>query len=73
MANKDLCKMHDTAIALQECIDAIEAGEYNNHMSDTERRGLDTIFELALYLVNDLEYDVENILSREDNKNIDES
>ena len=40
---------------------AIEEGEYNNGISDTEKRGLDEIFELAHRLVNDLEYDVESI------------
>ena len=66
MANMSYCRFENTANDLRDCIYAIEEGEYNSGISDTEKRGLDEIFELAHRLVNDLEYDVESILSSDD-------
>ena len=60
------CRFENTANDLRDCIYAIEEGEYNESISNTEKRGLDEIFELAHRLVNDLEYDVESILSNND-------
>jgi hypothetical protein len=66
MANMSYCRFENTANDLRDCVYAIEEGEYNNGISDTEKRGLDKIFELAHRLVNELEYDVEAILSKDD-------
>ena len=60
------CRMRNTANDLQDCINAIEEGEYTDEISREERQGLDEIFELAQYLVNDLQYDVEKILNKYD-------
>lgn len=61
------CRFENTANDLRDCVHAIEAGEYNDGISESEKQGLDEIFELAHRLVNDLEYDVESILSSDDN------
>ena len=61
------CRFENTANDLRDCVYAIEEGEYNNGISNTEKRGLEEIFELAQQLVNQLEYDVEEILSSDDN------
>ena len=66
MANLSYCRFENTANDLRDCVYAIEEGEYNDGISDTERRGLEKIFELAHQLVNELEYDVESILSSDD-------
>lgn len=66
MANMSYCRMRNTANDLQDCINAIEEGEYTDEISREERQGLDEIFELAQYLVNDLQYDVEKILNKYD-------
>jgi hypothetical protein len=66
MANMSYCRFENTAMDLRDCINAIQDGEYNEHISNTERSGLEQIFELAHQLVNDLEYDVESILSKDD-------
>lgn len=60
------CRFENTANDLRDCVYAIEEGEYNDSISGSERRGLEEIFELAHRLVNDLEYDVESILSSDD-------
>ena len=60
------CRMQNTANDLQDCINAIEEGEYTDEISREERQGLDEIFALAQYLVNDLQYDVEKILNKYD-------
>lgn len=67
MANMSYCRFENTANDLRDCVYAIEEGEYNNGISDTEKRGLEEIFELAHQLVNELEYDVEAILGSDDN------
>ena len=66
MANMSYCRMRNTANDLQDCINAIEEGEYTDEISREERQGLDEIFALAQYLVNDLQYDVEKILNKYD-------
>jgi len=66
MANMSYCRFENTANDLRDCVYAIEEGEYNNGISNTEKRGLEEIFELAHRLVNDLEYDVESILNSDD-------
>ena len=66
MANMSYCRFENTANDLKDCVYAIEEGEYNNGISNTEKRGLEEIFELAQQLVNQLEYDVEEILSSND-------
>lgn len=67
MANMSYCRFENTANDLRDCVYAIEEGEYNNGISRSERRGLEEIFELAQQLVNQLEYDVEEILSSDEN------
>lgn len=67
MANMSYCRFENTANDLRDCVYAIEEGEYNNGISKSEKRGLEEIFELAHQLVNELEYDVEEILSSDDN------
>ena len=66
MANMSYCRFENTANDLRDCVYAIEEGEYNNGISNTEKRGLEEIFELAQQLVNQLEYDVEEILRSDD-------
>jgi len=58
------CRFENTANDLRDCVYAIEEGEYNKDISGSERQGLEEIFELAHQLVNELEYDVETILNR---------
>ena len=63
MANMSYCRFENTANDLRDCVYAIEEGEYNKDISESEKRGLEEILELARQLVNDLEYEVESILS----------
>ena len=60
------CRFENTANDLRDCVYAIEEGEYNDGISKSEKQGLEEIFELAHQLVNELEYDVESILSSDD-------
>ena len=69
MANMSYCRFENTANDLRYCVYAIEEGEYNKGISRSERRGLEEILELAHQLVNELEYDVESILSSDDDEN----
>lgn len=56
------CRMQNTAQDLQDCINAIEEGEYNDEISRSEQRSLAEIFELAQRIVNELEYEIDDIL-----------
>lgn len=66
MANMSYCRFENTANDLRDCVYAIEEGEYDNGISDTEKRGLEEIIDLAHQLINDLEYEVEEILNSND-------
>lgn len=66
MANMSYCRFENTANDLRDCVYAIEEGEYDNGISDTEKRGLEEIIDLAHQLINDLEYEVEEILNSDD-------
>lgn len=66
MANMSYCRMQNTARDLQDCIWAIEEGEYNNEIDMNEKQGLEEIVNLAHRIINELEYDIEKILSKED-------
>ena len=63
MANMSYCRFENTANDLRDCVNAIEEGEYDKDISGSEKRGLKEILKLAHQLVNDLEYEVESILS----------
>jgi len=58
------CRMQNTAQDLRDCIYAIEEGEYTDEISRNEQRGLAEIVELARQIVEDLEYEIEEILER---------
>jgi len=57
--------MENTAIDLQDVVDSITSGDYDNGISNTEKRGLDNIYTLAKEIVEDLEYEIEKILNNE--------
>ena len=61
MANMSYCRMRNTANDLQDCINAIEEGEYTDGISREERQGLDEILELAQYLVDNLQDEIEEM------------
>jgi len=64
MANMSYCRMENTARDLQDCVDAIEAGDYaHGEMSRSEQRGLKDIVELAEYITNQLEYEIEDLIN----------
>lgn len=64
MANMSYCRMENTARALQDCVDAINDGEYTpGEMSSSELRGLEDIVELAEYITNQLEYTIEELIN----------
>lgn len=64
MANMSYCRMENTARDLQDCVWAIEEGEYTpGEMSNSERRALKDIVELAEYIVNDLEYEILDLIN----------
>ena len=64
MANMSYCRMENTARDLQDCVDAIESGNYApGEMSQSELRGLQDIVELAEYITNQLEYEIEDLIN----------
>jgi hypothetical protein len=64
MANMSYCRMENTALDLFDCVAAIEAGDYTpGEMSQSELRGLRNIVELAEYITNELEYEIENLIN----------
>jgi hypothetical protein len=67
MANMSYCRFQNTANDLRDCVYAIEGGEYSDGISKSEKRGLEGILELAHQLVNELEYEIEEILNSDDN------
>lgn len=63
MANMSYCRMENTAHDLEDCVNAIENGEYTpGEMSRSEMRGLREIVELAEYITNDLEYEIADLI-----------
>ncbi len=56
------CRIQNTAQDLQDCISAIEEGEYTDKISRSEQRSLAEIVELAQRIVNELEYEIDDIL-----------
>jgi hypothetical protein len=54
--------MQNTAQDLRDCVYAIEEGEYADEISRSEQRALAQIVELAHQIVNDLEYEIDDIL-----------
>ena len=62
MANMSYCRMQNTAQDLRDCINAIEEGEYADEISRNEQRSLAEIVELARQIIEDLEYEIEEIL-----------
>jgi hypothetical protein len=57
--------MQNTALDLQDVVDSITSGDYDNGIDHAEKRGLDTIYALAREIVEDLEYEIEEILNNE--------
>ena len=64
MANMSYCRMQNTALDLQDVVDSITSGDYDNGIDHSEKRGLDTIYALAREIVEDLEYEIEEILNQ---------
>lgn len=63
MANMSYCRMENTARDLQDCVNAIEDGEYTpGEMSASEMRGLRDIVELAEAITQELEYEIADLL-----------
>lgn len=65
MPNMSYCRMRNTALDLEECLNAIESGEYKDDILREEKEALQQILEFAHYIVNDLEYDIEKILDND--------
>ena len=64
MANMSYCRIENTARDLQDCVDAIESGDYTRgEMSRSELQGLQDIVELADYITNQLEYEIEELIN----------
>ena len=63
MANMSYCRMRNTAQDLQDCVDAIVKGEYNDEISRSEQYALQEILELAHYIVSDLTESIEEIIN----------
>jgi hypothetical protein len=59
------CRMENTARDLQDVVDSITSGDYDNGISHSEKRGLDDIYALAREIVEDLEYEIEEILNND--------
>jgi hypothetical protein len=56
--------MENTARDLQDCVNAIEDGEYTpGEMSASEMRGLREIVELAEVITQQLEYDIDELIN----------
>ena len=57
------CRMENTARDLQDCVNAIENGEYTpGEMSTREQLGLRDIVELAEAITQQLEYEIADLL-----------
>ena len=65
MPNMSYCRMRNTALDLEECLNAIEGREYEDGIQREEKEALQQILEFAHYIVNDLEYDIEKILDND--------
>jgi len=64
MANMSYCRMENTARDLQDCVWAIEDGDYTpGEMSNSEKRGLRDIVELAEYITSDLYSEIEDLIN----------
>jgi hypothetical protein len=64
MANMSYCRMENTARDLQDCVNAIEEGEYTpGEMSASEMRGLREIVELAEVITQQLEYQIDELIN----------
>ena len=64
MANMSYCRMENTARDLQNCVNAIEDGEYTpGEMSASEMRGLRDIVELAEVITQQLEYQIDELIN----------
>jgi hypothetical protein len=61
MANMSYCRMRNTANDLQDCINAIEEGEYIDGINREEKRSLNEILELAQHLVDNLQDEIEEM------------
>lgn len=66
MANMSYCRMRNTAQDLQDCVYAIEEGEYTEYIDRDEKRSLQEILELAQYIAEDLIDDIEKILNKDE-------
>lgn len=62
MGNMSYCRFYNTAIDLQECVDAINEGEYEDEISKMEVQALEDILKLAHEITEDLKYDIEQII-----------
>jgi len=64
MANMSYCRMENTARDLQDCVWAIEDGDYTpGEISNSEKRGLRDIVELAEYITSDLYSEIEDLIN----------
>jgi len=56
--------MENTARDLQDCVWAIEDGDYTpGEISNSEKRGLRDIVELAEYITSDLYSEIEDLIN----------
>lgn len=62
MSNMSYCRFYNTALDLEDCVYAIKEGEYKDEISKMEVRALENIVALAHEIIEDLKYDIEQII-----------
>jgi len=66
MANMSYCRYENTARDLQDCVDALYNSDCDEDLDQYERRGLETILELARDII-DMEDKINNIIENNEN------
>jgi hypothetical protein len=62
MPNMSYCRYENTSTDMQDVVDTLYDSDVDEDLSDSERRGLETILELARDII-DMEDKINNIIS----------
>ena len=65
MPNMSYCRYENTSHDMQDVVDTLYDSDVDEDLSDSERRGLKTILELAREII-DMEDKIDNILENQE-------
>ena len=65
MPNMSYCRYENTSHDMQDVVDTLYDSDVDEDLSDSERRGLETILELARDII-DMEDKIDNILENQE-------